>query len=625
VFTKSYFSIICSVLSLLLILALVLLEQTAADNTPKILGNYLLSEDGSKRAVSFPFIEKSSVDFAIYEWIVDLEWHEGDTTRFYVNFTRRVKKQFLEAITVNGQIVPEDMYPGTEKGRSAKEYVFDLAPYLADGFNEIQLLTIAEDSYMVCMDFAIKRELGDSFRQTTVLVVCILLVLALVFLVLHRFKIDKILIGLILLALTWQLISLAVRDYRSYAHDLDGNGTGHIGYIHYIADNGALPPPHGWSYYHPPLYYITAAGVFSAAKAFGITDLYKPLQILSLVLWWVFIAYSMRLLAQFIKNPWIYRVAAALLLFWPAGALAAIRITNDALLYPLFMIALFYGHRWFIGDKWRDLLFASIACGIGFFAKISIFPLACVLGGLVLWRLYQKRAAFPLRHAFAAIAILVGSFFLSSLDNWIYEFKEGHPKWYIASFSNLTVSEGGMGKDLFIKNRAADFIVPDIKAWFEAAYIVPWEGSPYSLGRGNIWNYTLKTSLYGEWGKYLRPDPFWEKYAAPFLNTVFAFLFVLACYGLFRLWRGRFLCHQSDFRFIAAVSAVLLLFLVTSRINQPTPTIHEFRYILPLMPVMVIAVAAGLTRLQGRRWLFISGTTLIACFIFASFAFYLGI
>jgi hypothetical protein len=656
-FSKYRFWIGCVVFALLLVFSLVFLEKVALRDEPKVLASYLLldgrdDEGGgarNRRAITLPFFENSPVNRAVYEYIVEIEWKNSSVSHFRV-----IPDDYLESITVNGQLMAEERYSGPGRGDWNNGIVVDFDSYLHEGKNEL-LFRIADHGGRYGMDFR-GAGLLHSHVRIAALTLCILLVLALVFWVLRRFRIDRVLIILILLALAWQLVSLGVRDYQKYGHDLYEGNKGHINYIQYIADKGKLPPAHGWSYYHPPLYYIFGAGVWSFAKFLDLADPFKPLQLLSLVFYWIFLTYALRLLSQFVKQPWIYRAAAALLLFWPAGSLCAIRITNDALLYPLFMMTLFYGHRWFVGEKPRDLLLASICCGMGFFAKISIFPLGVILGCLVLWRLYKKCATLPLRYALAAIFILTGGFFFSAVDKWVYEIKANHSKWYMAPFSNLSVIR--MNEQLYVeKNKVIDFIVPDTKAWFDVPYISPFRDSRYAPGNDNFWNYVLKTSLFGQ---FSYPVPFREKFLAPFMNGVFIFLFALMCYGLPMFWRrrqapymplwgssldidnipkerireiGRSLgearanSKQYDFRFVLVVTAVFLLLVAATRIIHATPTQIEFRYIMSLMPVMVVAVAAGLIRLAARerRWLFIFGNVIVFCFALASLVFYFGI
>ena len=647
---KYRFWIVCAALALLLIFALMFLEWMAVRDTPQILASYLLRDDGERRAITLPFSEQGTGYRVVYEYVVEIDWSEGANARFRV-----IPDDYLESITVNGQLMSEERYSGSGRGDWNNGLIVDFGTCFHNGKNEI-LFRITDNGGKYGMAF---NDVGLHLSPLRVaaLTLCIVLVLALVSLILRRFKIDSILIIFILLALVWQFVSLAVRDHKRYAYDLYEGNKGHVNYIHYIADNGTLPPPRGWSYYHPPLYYTIAAGVWMLAKSLDISDPFKVLQVLSLIFYWIFLVYSLRLLAQFIRQPWVYRLAAALILFWPAGFLAAIRIGNDALLYPLFMMALFHGHKWFVGENRRDLLLASVFCGLGFFVKISILPLGIILGCLVLWRLFQKRTALPLRYALASIGILTVCFFLPVLNKWVYEAKADNPKWYITPFSNAF----HMNSKLYVQNKAVDILFPDTKCWFKEEYINSWEGT---IGRENLWTYVGKTAMYGEW--FFR-DTLREKYLAPFMNANFALLFILMCYGFPMLWRSRRIpytllsgvppgispCNNnilrgrmrnigrwlgafranskySDFRFVLAVAIHLLALVVVTRIVNSTPTQTDFRYILPLMPVMVAAMAAGLMRLadarmRTRRWLFIFGNALVICFVFVSLIFYFGI
>jgi len=636
-------------LALLLIFALIALEKAAALNEPKVVAAYLLLEDGSSRAISFPFSEKSSELQAVHRYNVKLRYN-GATTRFWI-----IPDDYLASITVNGQLLPEERYSDSGRGDWKRGLIVDFKGFLRDGMNEI-IFAIKDNGGAYGMNFkAIGIE--HSLLRLVILAICILLALAFVFLVLRRFRVDRVIIMLILFAFAWHLISLAVRDYQSYGHDLYAFGQGHVNYIQYIVEKKALPPAHGWSYYHPPLYYLSGTGIFKFAKALKLADPYKALQLLSLVYYWIFLGYSMRFMAQVIKRPWTYKVAVALLLFWPAGSLAALRIGNDALLYPLFMISLFYGHRWVVAEKGRDLLLASIACGIGFFAKISIFPLGVLLGCLVLWRLYRKYATLTLRYAVTALVILSGSFFFSAADKWVYEFKAHHPEWYMAPFYCVYARPIMLNSPTALQNRLIDFVVPDTKVWFGASFTNPWHDD--MTARSNFWNYMGKTAMFGE---FTYSDKFRENYLAPVMNVCFALLFILACYGLPLFWRRRLIPYshsleslpvllphenaaergyirslgrrmgkarrisrETDLRFVLVIAILLLFLCICARMSISAAPLNDFRYMLQILPVIVLAVTGGLERLQGHRWRFIFANIVILCFALASMLFYFGL
>jgi hypothetical protein len=260
------------------------------------------------------------------------------------------------------------------------------------------------------------------------------------------------------------------------------------------------------------------------------------------------------------------------------------------------------------------------------------------------------------RSACLALAIIGGGFFLSATDNWIYELKANHPKWYMAPFTNVT---NKVRPDIDITNRVLDFIVPDSKIWFEKEYMDPWKDTH---ARANIWNFAGKTAMFGE---FSYTGDFRKIYLAPFMNIVFIFLFVLMCYGLPMFWRFRLIPYgylneanifrfaqikyennalrkgirgrgrwlgaaranslQGDFRFVGGVASFLVLLFLFSRINHAAPSITDFRYLMPIMPVIVAAIAGGIMRLQKYHWRFVFANALVLCFALASFLFYFGI
>jgi hypothetical protein len=640
----------CIVLALLLIFALVFSEWTTIRDEPQIRSSHLLLEDGTRRDITLPFFQKSPVPHAVYEYAVAIEWHKGAAARF-----RIIPDDYLESIIVNGQLLPGERYP--EPGRSDYTFglVVDFSSYLHDGVNEL-LFRITDTGGAYGMNLKV-IELAYSPLRIAAFTICILLVLAIVFLILRYFKnVDWVIIIFVMTALVWQLISLAVRAYYEFGFDLHyGAGIGHIEYIQYIAEKGSLPSPQGWISYHPPLYYITAAGVWILAKALHLTDPFKALQILSLAYYWIFLVFSLRLLKQAIKQPWFYRIAAALLIFWPQGFLAATRIGNDVLLFPLFVMTLFYGQRWLSGGKNRDLLLASIFCGLGLFTKISIFPLGVLLGCIILWRLLRKHTTLSLWYAIAAIFILAGSFFLSGLNKWVYTIKTHNPQWLTSPFHNHWNVRLNSG--LYVDNYTMDFVFPDTKSWFEDVPPDVWRDG--ARKRSNFWNHVLKTLMHGQiaYKNNLRP-----KLLMPYMNILFVFLVVLACYGFPLFWRRRLIPYmpfsagssalvsrrkntgqkrlrrigrcfgqarthskETDLRFVLAGSALLLIFCMIARILKPTPTINDARYLMPIIPAVVLAIAYGLARLQDRRWLYISANAVVLCFILLSLIFYFAL
>jgi len=638
----------CVVLVVLLVIAIFFLERTAALEVPQIRESYLLLEDGTQRNISLPFSERSPIPKAVYKYIIKLEWRNGANTRFRV-----IPDDYLADITVNGRPLSEVRYSDPGRGDWNNGLIVDFKGAFRDGMNEI-IFTVNDNGGAYGMNF---KAIGLMYSplRIAILSVCTLLALAIVFLVLRHYNVDWVIIICVMIALVWQIVSLAARDHTAFSFDLYyGTGIGHVEYFQYIADKGALPPPNGWSSYHPPLYYITAAGVWIFVKALHLVDPFKAIQLLSLVYYWIFLFFSLRILRQVLKQPWLYRIASALVIFWPMGFLAATRIGNDALFYPLFMMTLFYGQRWFSHGKNRDLLFASISCALGLFTKMSIFPIGLLLGCIILWRLVRKHAALSLRYAIAAILILAGSFFLSGLNKWVYALKTHNPQWFTSPFHNQwSIRLNGA---LFVDNHAIDFILPDTKSWFEDVGPDVWRDG--SRKRSNFWNHMLKTLMHGQ---HVYHTGFRGKVFVPLMNIIFISFIGLACYGFPMFWRqrkvpyactnagafsslisrsrgggaqrarnrllGRMRAHskETDLRFVLAGCTLLVIFCMIARINFPTPTSNDARYLLPIMPIVVLAIVYGLARLRDRSWLYVLANIAILCFILISLVFYFGL
>ena len=359
--------------------------------------------------------------------------------------------------------------------------------------------------------------------------------------------------------------------------------------------------------------------------------------------------FRLLLIKEFIKSRWPFRLAVALLVFWPAGSINAIRLGNDSLLTALYAAGLYYGHRWFVSGRRRDLYFAAAACGLGFLAKISIAPLAAILGALIVWRwLRQRRYGLKVATALVGLAIMSAGFFAGAVDNWYYALQQKRKDWYMAPFSNI---DAVADKALFSNNRLVNYVVPDLTSWFESTFI---SSRDDTTGRANYWNYLFKTSLYGE---FSFSEGYRKAFLAPLMNVALFVLVAISLVGLLRLlrrrraeassgqpvlqWRwparrhlrvlardaGRYRAAMlpADFRFVTVSTCFLLALLLLTRIESAMPCLNDFRYVGPFLPVLIVAIVSGVDRFKigglSRKMLFFAGWV----FALASAIFYFGI
>ncbi|HSQ42350.1 MAG TPA: hypothetical protein VLM37_08740, partial [Fibrobacteraceae bacterium] len=158
---------------------------------------------------------------------------------------------------------------------------------------------------------------------------------------LRWFQVALIALSLIPIASYWSVTPYSVRS-----HDVSGAG-GHIGYVAYIAEHWTLPKPNeGWTYYHPPLYYIGGALCWKVANLVGAAPS-TMLQAFSLALWLIFLTASASALRYSLRGQaGLLALATLLLAFWPSGPIHSIRVGNDIMLYANVGVAVWFLTRW---------------------------------------------------------------------------------------------------------------------------------------------------------------------------------------------------------------------------------------------------------------------------------------
>jgi hypothetical protein len=107
---------------------------------------------------------------------------------------------------------------------------------------------------------------------------------------------------------------------------------GHAGYVLTIVEEGRLPHPlEGWSTFHPPLYYLLGAGVWTGLEPLGPRALGAGLRMISALA--VLVAGAVTfVLVQRRHGDWrLSTLSAGLVLFLPAAAMSATMVGNEAL------------------------------------------------------------------------------------------------------------------------------------------------------------------------------------------------------------------------------------------------------------------------------------------------------
>lgn len=364
------------------------------------------------------------------------------------------------------------------------------------------------------------------------------------------------------------------------SHDVMLANGGHVGYITYIASHLALPSPtQGWTFYHPPLYYIAGAAAWRLAQWLGLPP--PPvLQWLSLSLWLVFLTASAAALRLTLRlSPPLLALATAALAVWPCGVIQSVTIGNDVAFYAAAAVATWFLLRWWRSGSRLWLLGAAGFVAVSLLCKSNGIVLAAALGLLAALRLLHR----PDRRRWTDLAMAAGvvgaGAGLSLAARLYYYWRAELGDWLIANANGLPDS-------LRVPVRLGDFLF--LPADWKTFLTTPWlDTFDDATGRANFWISALRSSLSGEFG-------FVGETARLTALLWGALLMLLVLLPLRSITR----CTRRQSWRDAPLLALGLLWpasLLALRIRVPYASSGDFRYILPvLVPFLVGAARSGM-------------------------------
>ncbi len=183
----------------------------------------------------------------------------------------------------------------------------------------------------------------------------------------------------------------------------------HVAYVTWLLEHRSLPPAdHCVACHHPPVYYVVAAAVHRLADWTHLAEPTLALQGLAIVLFAVFLFFSVRSVDLLLPTPSLRMLATSLVVFWPSSVINSIRISNDLMLYA-FVAAVFHAVvLWSMRGGRRVLIAACIATAAAILVKSNALVLVVMLCAIVarrLWRASDRKAV--LRDAGLPAAVLV--------------------------------------------------------------------------------------------------------------------------------------------------------------------------------------------------------------------------
>ncbi|MEC5397267.1 hypothetical protein [Uliginosibacterium sp. H1] len=491
---------------------------------------------------------------------------------------RIVPDDELRAIWVNDRFVSLDHIPKELLTNYWLGFHIDLSEYLEPGENRIVLQLTNHSG-------------GGGLYVTPVPGLGAWIAMAAAFLpllvglgVLFRLRASQLLV--LVLALVPLLAYWADTSWFERAHDTIGI-QGHIGYVEWVATHLALPAPNaGWTYYHPPLYYIVGALAWKWAACFGIPAP-ETLQALSLALWLVFLAGSAGVLNMMLRDrAGLALLATAAIAAWPAGILHSVRLSNDAAYYAIAGAAAYYLVRWWRRQQGGDLWAFAVLTALGLLAKTNAIVLVAAGGLLLLWRVWHPQAgrrgrAFGQLVGFSLVAAT--GLALSLADNVYYYLQGLTPGWLVSN-------AGWLSPELKVPVDALHMLGMDVHTFLTQPWIRAYEDAS---GRGYFWNYLLRSSLSGEFDF---PAPVQRDIALMWGWGLLALL-VLGAVGAARGgWQALAGRSSTVYRHapLILLGVLAIASLMSLRVQAPYAPSNDFRYVMPmLLPFLLLCVRSG--------------------------------
>jgi hypothetical protein len=356
-----------------------------------------------------------------------------------------------------------------------------------------------------------------------------------------------------------------------------------------------------WSCYHPPLYYTAFAVLKNISDRYDVNLTNRILQQAHLLLSFASIIFGVALILNLFGNSYVAYLAALISVFYPGFAIAAPRIGNDSLFYLGALFCMLFAQRYWRLHKNSNILLASIGASIALAAKATGFVILGVWVVIYIVGAMRYLKIGSLRTLFASIfiiALFVGFSNYRTVINILDDKK-----------SSLVGNSSGLNNNLRVNNATGNYLYFDLQDYLLEPYASPWNDKG---GRQYFWNYSLKTSLFGEFRFWNAPVGY---VFATILSVLALLIFMLALWGI----------AHAKFKDLPPLLFTVFLFaaLIYLRVSYPYSCSNDFRYISPVLFPVIYFATRGTQILENSRLRKFSYTGMLA-FAALSFAFIAG-
>lgn len=278
--------------------------------------------------------------------------------------------------------------------------------------------------------------------------------------------------------------SFAVRGHDIGAFDDDG----HFGYMYQLFATGTLPQANSYQFYHPPFEHIVQSIVVKIFSWFqpatDLTALFEAAKIVpcfaSCAMLWV----GRSLCREMKLSQRAMAIALAVFAFHPTFFILSASVNNDPLMLLFFLVSVLYTIRWYYAPTMKNILMIALSIGFAMMTKLSGGMAALFTAPIfiaVLIKKLREKQAKPLVGqftAFAGVCVPLGLWY--PVRNLILF---NQPLGYITEVSSALYCG-----DVPLAQRFLSFPLDQL---LNPLYCQPYDDY-------NIWLYTVKCSLFGE-------------------------------------------------------------------------------------------------------------------------------
>ncbi len=425
---------------------------------------------------------------------------------------------------------------------------------------------------------------------------------------------EALIVALIAAGIVMRVGYMLYTPFGMRGHDIGAyDSTGHFAYMYKLFSSGTLPQTNEYQFYHPPFEHILQALVVKVFSWFRpgaeLTSLFEaaklvPCFAMCALLWVV------RSLARTMNlSPRATALSVAVLAFQPTFFIFSASVNNDPVMLFLFMVAVLYTIRWYYAPTMKNILLIALAIGLGMMTKLSAAAVALFTAPVFLavfvksFREGRAGRIFGQFAAFLGVCAPLGLWY--PVRNYLkFDQAFGHV------FTISTESKLYCGTRTFTE-RFFSFPLDQLTN--------PLYCQPY--GDYNLWLYTVKCSVFGEFG-FDAPEGF----AALLIIANFALILLSLVAMIYVMVRGREVNGFARWGLFWIWLTQMLSFVVFN-VRFPYGCTMDYRYIVPTAIVGALFLGIALDRIKAKNnaWanaLFYVGVAAIALFGIASALFY---